>query len=262
MIDILIKNWIAIVAIIVAIFIWVLMPSSFRGWFIKIWERILLLKKYWIIVIVFTISSFLWYLYVFGNFKDAALSNAISVYNTVLTLFFACIVWYFAFLQVQEGRISRLESEWNTYLNSFSYLRAMQTYTELYSIVPSNHIYIVNLLELYLILWRISDFDKKYKEFINNCLEKEETLNWKYLMILKNFLSLSMKDYDASIKDYLSFAKDKDIKRLNWNFNHVMNSQAFLGIKEEYRNKFLQFTNYAHNLHFEWSKEAFEREYS
>ncbi len=60
-----------------------------------------------------------------------------------------------------------------------------------------------------------------------------------------------MKEYDTSIKEYLQFAKKENITTINWDFIHVMKSQSFLAIKEEYRNKFIQFTNYAQNFHSE-----------
>ena len=149
--------------LIVAIAIWIIISTPVKLWLLKIWRKILLLKKYWIIVFTFITISFGWYYYIFQKFQLNDLSNAISIYNNILTLLFACIVWYFAFLQLQEGKISRLENEWEVYPQNYSYVRALQTYSELYSIVPNNHTYITNSLELQLILEKNDEFDKLFK---------------------------------------------------------------------------------------------------
>jgi len=221
----------------------------------------ILLKKYWIIVFTFITISFGWYYYIFQKFQLNDLSNAISIYNNILTLLFACIVWYFAFLQLQEGKISRLENEWEVYPQNYSYVRALQTYSELYSIVPNNHTYITNSLELQLILEKNDEFDKLFQELMKNCLEKEEKLIYYYLLVLKHFFTLHMGEYESSIKQYLEFAKKENITSINWNFNHVMNSPLFLWMKQDRKDEFMKFVNYARNQHLGNSKDEFEKEY-
>ena len=175
------------------------------------------------------------------------LNTYINIVGQVTALVFAIFVGYFAFLQVIENRIDKLQDEGYTHFKAKDYSRATKIYEQVFSINTKNFSALSNLLELYLCQ---RDFEKVKSKL--NFLEKSTLDQRDHLVVFYiKIASFILQEYPAEAKTVIikliDFKKNNRSLVINWQFNDIKQSPAYTSIEENFQKLFNNVTLYLQN---------------
>lgn len=223
----------------------------------EFFNKTTLIKKYWRFVISFIIIGS-----VLGGaiyfYTENITDNLILLVQT-LTLIFAIFVGYFAFQQVAENRLDKLEEKGYVHLKKREYLRATKSYEEAFSIAPKDFSVLSNLIECYLIIQDDKNFNEK-KELIKKIIiEDREKLVFCYLESANFLLKQDLGKAKGEIKECIKFIKSSGLSfHSSWDFRDIKNSELYKNLNGEAKKIFDSFINYLQGILSEDQKKEFE----
>jgi tetratricopeptide (TPR) repeat protein len=184
-----------------------------------------------------------------------------SILGQILTLIFAIFVGYFAFLQVVEGRLDKLEERAYFELKQRSYRRATQYYEEAYIINPKDSSVLSNLLELYLILEDYNNFDEKINQLQRISIEEKEKVALLYLQVAEFLLKQHLHEAKEEIKKLVQFIEKHPmaLNHFNWNFSDIQDSEVYKRINGESKTIFDNLIKYVSRKLSNEQKNNFEK---
>lgn len=253
-----------LVLFLVVLFFGNIFQLFFRNQLIQIWDRITsqapLIKKYWLFVITFILISFTSYWIIINYSPSDKVDRYLSILNTWETIIFAIFIGYFAFTQLVESRVDKLQEQAYSYLRSKSYKRSITFYEQLYSINPKDPNFLPNLLEVYLLNKQYDKFSQKLPRLSGILIEDRDKYVLFYLIALRYLLEQNLGTAKESIYESIAYSKDHvdSLESFSWDFSDLCNSDIynrltgeaktlldnfikFLGrrLTEEEKNKFL-----------------------
>lgn len=192
-------------------------------------QKILLLKRYWGFVIPFSVLAALGYILLFNFTTSIDQIYYIEVYNQCIGLIFAIFVGYFAFVLVIENRMDKFKQVADGYLNQKLYPKAIENYERCIDINSKQFEIWANLMELYLIQSRDSNFDEKIETVKGTIKYPDEEIIFKYLLFTKCVLKEQIGEAKEMIKKIISYIQNDEstLKYFRWGFSDVEGSERF-----------------------------------
>jgi hypothetical protein len=219
-----------------------------EGLFKRVLRKTALIKFYWKFVIFFALFSTLVYLGIFIVVPLTHIDTALTLVGQVLTLVFAIFVGWYAFLQVAENRIDKLEEKAGELFADGQYQRARQAYEEIYTTNPKNFTNFAGLMELLLVTGDEIEFKRLCSSFEKTCIEDREKLIAKYLDILKDLLSENIKSAKSKLTRCVEFIKShpQSLSKLGWQFKELRDSAIYQSLEGDSKiilDNFLKYLN-------------------
>ncbi len=215
------------------------------------WEKIFLYpsfnKRFWCTVI-FIIGILLVILLtiIFKLKLIVGTSDLISVFNLFIqtaTLFLGVFAAYYALRQLVETRFNVLDETAMQELKRTHYSRAFEKWEEAFYIKPESDIY-NNMCESLLLANDFNAFDQCIKISQGNSLindkifqEFSDKILIIYLKTIRHLLVENLGEAKKYIRELFLITKDKEIPRLNWDFNDLLSSKVYLDLNPDTETK-------------------------
>lgn len=236
---------------------WAIFSGPFKKSALWIANNVNPMRSYSLFSIGFLLL-FIWgYAYLFVKYSENAqdLSNVISAYWTTGTLLFAAIVWYFAFKQLQESKIERLEIKGATAAKNGESDRALRIFSELHRIDPENFVHLATLVEMKIILKKTQaikvDFDLLWKIKV---WDREELIIL-YIEAVNEIYASNLKEFRAKIKKFCHKHKNMPANvNFRWSTDELIgNNSEFSCLDRNDQQRLLDFAKY-----IRWEKDQEE----
>ena len=247
-----------IIIILSTIVITLLLQNIIKKKWKDFFNKTTLIKKYWKFVISFVVIGILSGTIIYF-YTENVVGNLMLLIQ-IFTLIFAIFVGYFAFQQVAENRLDKLEEKGYMHLQKQEYLRAIKSYEEAFLIAPKDFNILSNLLECYLIIQDNKNFNEK-KELIEKIIiEDREKIIFCYLKSANFLLKQDLGKARKEMKECMEFIKSSSFSFYPlWNFRDIKNSELYKDLKGESKKILDNFINYLQGILNAEQKTKFEK---
>jgi tetratricopeptide (TPR) repeat protein len=217
-------------------------------------------KRFWFAAIILLFLNILVYYLIFRYSGKEHLSDYLSVAGQTLTIVFGMVTVYLAFRQIEEAHLDRLKTDAYNYLVDEKPQRAKDCREKAYQINPKDIDNISELSELYLIMEKYEEFERKFAILNKLAIEKKEKIVCKYLKISFDLLQGSPRDYRNSVKELIEYLnKTKFPTKSVWSYLEMQNSPPYINLGGEAKVIFENVLKYLEGRLDDAQKEKFER---
>lgn len=260
MINVFIRYWYLLAFFFAGTVLTLLIQGRIKKLIKNFFSKAPLIKKYWVFVVPFIVISLIAYILVINLSSREDLSNNIAILNQATTLVFAIFVGYFAFQQVIEYRLEKLNEQGYNYFKRKSYLRSIQYYEEAYAINPKDFSLLAELLEVYLCLGDFRKFDEKINQLERLVVEDYERSTIAYLRACKLLFKQDLGSAKTEIKSYIELLakKPSTILLFRWDFSDIQVCDLYVKLDGEAKTIFDNFVSYLNKNFDEVKKKRFE----
>jgi tetratricopeptide (TPR) repeat protein len=208
------------------------------------------IKKYWYYATGYVIFCLLSYLLVYKFSLNESRQENINILGQALTIVFAIIAGYLAFLQVAENRVDKLVDLATEAMRRMSYNRAIEYYEQALQCDSNNNIDILmNLIEACIINEDYERAEEKLEILKIKATKSREPREWiiyLFLSAIKYLFRQHLDDANEKISDLVTYYLDKKIpfKRVGWSYSEILSSSVFQSTNTVVQQMFLNLTQY------------------
>jgi hypothetical protein len=207
------------------------------------------IRQYWLMVFAvlliavagYIIAHYLW------NENLVVLDIVLNVWGQIITLLFAIMVGYIAFLQMIEGRFDKLIEVGRERFGKPEYYRARIAFREACSIKPNDFDALSELTELYLVSGD-EEFTEALERLEKLAVEPREKITSAYLVATQHLLR---EDIGTARTAVAELVKRRQIapQSFSWNFKELRKSERYGNVKNGGKQMLDSLINYlSHNL--------------